>query len=355
MSIPVPDSSPVTVVHADRAAALPLRVSYERASASEVLTDPHVLAVLGFGYATDRNGAISMASSVQDDPRFLRVGLQSPGDNGVIEVWRGNSPVTTGRDGRLRWSSNGEYLWFAIEIDERDLSTMTRAHSLQTDIEMSAESAYREIVAFHGGRPNLHPLRFWNYFDAINAGDGDAERYRHFCTGRASGLGDVLGSTYPAATAIGRQDGVRVLQIYGISAIRPGMAIENPRQVSAWRYPRAYGPTSPSFARAMRSDAKQLFISGTAAVVGHASRHDNDLDAQIAETLANLDSVLNASGSGKQLGTLSLLKAYVRFPADAARVESAVRERFPDLRDLLILGGDICRRELLVEIDGVHG
>ena len=45
----------------------------------------------------------------------------------------------------------------------------------------------------------------WNYLDAINEGDGDAERYRQFCVGRARGLGRPNGKRLPAATAIGRQ------------------------------------------------------------------------------------------------------------------------------------------------------
>ena len=31
-------------------------------------------------------------------------------------------------------------------------------------------------------------LRLWNYLDAINLGDGDDERYRRFCDGRARGM-----------------------------------------------------------------------------------------------------------------------------------------------------------------------
>ncbi len=90
-------------------------------------------------------------------------------------------------------------------------------------------------------------------------------------------------------------------------------------------------------------------------MVGHASRHEDDLDAQIEETLANLDSLLRqAAVPDAQLGAGSLLKAYVRDAADAAVLEAALRRRVPRLGGLLLLAGDICRRELLVEIDGSH-
>jgi chorismate lyase/3-hydroxybenzoate synthase len=99
---------------------------------------------------------------------------------------------------------------------------------------------------------------------------------------------------------------------------------------------------------------EQLLISGTAAVVGHASRHDDDLAAQIDETLENLRSLLGEAGDRNGLGARSLLKAYLRHPADAAAFAAALHARVPALGGLLLLAGDICRSELLMEIDGVH-
>ena len=64
------------------------------------------------------------------------------------------------------------------------------------------------------------------------------------------------------------------------------MPLENPRQLAAWRYPRQYGPRPPTFARAMLApDAVRLplMLSGTGAVVGHASLQDDDLQAQLGE------------------------------------------------------------------------
>lgn len=311
-----------------------VRFGYEQTPAEMLLQQPDVLAVIGFGATAD----------LPSDPRVLRVGLE-PLQASAVEVWRGVAPVQSGRDGDLRWSSDGEHLFVAIEVDEA-------AHG---GIVAAAEYAYRTLTGFVGGGSAPHLLRLWNYLDAINLGDGDDERYRLFCDGRAQGMRAAAGLRYPAATAIGRQDGVRVLQVYGLAARNPGATIENPRQVSAWRYPRQYGPTAPTFARGLRTSAAQLLISGTAAVVGHASRHEDDLEAQIDETLANLDSLLRQAAIREaQLGAGSVLKAYVRDAADAAALEGALRRRVPRLGGLLLLAGDICRRELLVEIDGAH-
>ena len=98
------------------------------------------------------------------------------------------------------------------------------------------------------GQPHL--IRAWNYLPAINDGSGDRERYRRFCLGRARALeaADVSGQSLCAGTAIGGEE--PMLRIYGLFGTRPGVNIENPRQISAYRYPRCYGPRSPSFARA---------------------------------------------------------------------------------------------------------
>lgn len=311
----------------------PLHMGYERADARALLAQPDVLALIGFGA-----GAVDV-----DDPRVFNVGLQ-PLQPAPLEVWRGGAPAHHGRDGDLRWSGNGDHLFFAIEVDEA-------AHG---GIAAAAEYAYRKCIAFVAASDTPHLLRLWNYFDAINEGAGDDERYRLFCDGRAVGMQANALARFPAATAIGRQDGIRVLQVYGLAGRDPGLAIENPRQVSAWRYPRQYGPTAPSFARGMLTTASQLLISGTAAVVGHASRHEDDLEAQIEETLANLDALLSGSSGNRTLGPQSCLKAYLRRATDAAFVEKVLRARVPSADQLLLLAGDICRSELLVEIDGTQ-
>lgn len=313
--------------------ATALRFGYEHVAAESLLRQHDVLAVLGFG----------ASCALPNDPRVLRVGLEPVGD-APLEVWRGTAPVRHGRDVDLRWSSDDEHLFFAIEVDE----------AVHGGIAAAAEYAYRQLTTFVAGSGTPHLLRLWNYLDAINDGSGDAERYRLFCDGRAAGM-PAGTARYPAASAIGRQDGVRVLQVYGLAARSAGTAIENPRQVSAWRYPRQYGPTSPTFTRGMRTVDTQLLISGTAAVVGHASLHEDDVDAQLDETLTNLGSLLRQAGlPDPHLGAGSLLKAYLRDPAAATTVEAALSARIPVLGGLVLLAGDICRRELLVEIDGEH-
>lgn len=311
-----------------------LRITYDDAPLPALLADPAVLAVVEFG-----------TSASVAEPRRIGVDLPLLAGTPLREVWRGVGTVVSGSDGDIRWSSDGDWCQFALAVDESGYG----------DIAAATRAAYARLAAFLRNQPALHVLRLWNYFDAITAGEGDDERYRRFCVGRDDGLAGLFSDGYPAATAIGGPVERGVLQVYGLAARRAGMAIENPRQVSAWRYPREYGPVAPGFARAMKTAEGPLLISGTAAIVGHRSRFDDDLAGQTDEMLANLRSLLGAAQVAQPAmrGAGLLLKAYLRSPDDVDFVRGRLHEALPELSGLLLLGGVVCRRELVVEIDGV--
>jgi chorismate lyase/3-hydroxybenzoate synthase len=327
---------------------IPLRLAVDyvhAATPGPLLGLPETLAVFGFGEMAPSAAAIG-------DARYLRVPLPALQGVAPFEVWRASGPVSHGADGSIAHSNDGELQFGALEVEE-----------MEGDILAASEHAYTLLSAFWRSSGYPYVLRIWNYLDAITAGDGDAERYRQFCVGRVRGLGCIDISRLPAATAIGCRDGRRVLQVYWLASRSPGTPLENPRQISAYRYPREYGPQSPSFARALLPPAAAqvpLFLSGTASIVGHASQHADSLKAQLDETLANLDSLLAiARGRAPSLsphfdGT-SRLKVYVRDAEDAAAVAAQLNARLGDGVPYLMLQADVCRRELLVEIEGMHG
>ena len=323
-----------------------LAVDYIHAPGPQALLGmSETLAVLGFG-------ALAPSSAAIDDPRYLHVPLSPLREAAApYEVWRSAGPVATGREGAIRYSHDGALMFGVLEWEEPDGGILhASAH------------AYAALVAFWRDSDYPHLLRIWNYFDAITLGEGDSERYRQFCVGRVQGLGDVDTRTLPAATAIGSRDGRRVLQVYWLAAREPGLPLENPRQVSAYRYPREYGPQSPTFARALLPPSPRvpLLLSGTSSIVGHASQHADSLRAQLDETLTNLDSLLGAAREraptlSPHLDGTSRLKVYVRDATDADAVAAQLEARLGTRVPWLMLHADVCRRELLVEIEGMHG
>jgi len=288
---------------------------------------------------------------VHEDPRQVCVGVENLGHAAAVEVWRGSGQVTCHRQGRIYWSENGEVLFGHMLVEE------TAAEGLDASI----EAAYNEIDAFLGASPYPFVFRFWHFIPRINGIERGIERYRAFCVGRHSAVSLQSGfeSTLPAASAVGT-DGGGVLISFASGRSRP-VQVENPRQVSAFRYPPLHAPRSPLFSRAVcmnwDTGERQLFVSGTASIVGHESRHVGNVVAQTAETCRNIDAVLNGfvngdvrAGAGRIAN--SGLRVYLRHPEHLDTVAEILGARpgLPD--DIIYLQGDLCRSELLLEMEG---
>ena len=305
-----------------------------------LLRSPNTLAAFTFG-----------APGRGECPQEFRVGLPLlAGD--YTEVWHSPETVKAGQDGNLSWTANSQVLCGHVWIDDAS-----------ADLAQVTEDVYRQIMGEIHRRGYPHLLRVWNYFPNINDGDDDQERYKQFCLGRHRGMQVTqdLEPQLPAATAIGSH--VNGLFVAFLASRSPGDQIENPRQVSAYRYPRQYGPRSPSFARAtLKSwgNAAHLYISGTASVVGHESVHPGDLDSQIRETGRNIQvllrhAVLKARDLGEvRMTDLSLLRVYMRHPEHVERAREILQGMVGIDIPAVYVHGDICRRDLLIEIEGLY-
>ncbi|MNV53849.1 hypothetical protein D3C71_1460110 [compost metagenome] len=102
-----------------------------------------------------------------------------------------------------------------------------------------------------------------------------------------------------------------------------------------------------------------MLQSGTAAIVGHVSQHTGAVDEQLRETLRNLQSLVDTARGQRPslspaLGSTSVLKVYVRRAEDMAAV-AAQMAALPTAPPFVVLHAEVCRAELLVEIEGLHG
>ena len=75
--------------------------------------------------------------------------------------------------------------------------------------------------------------------------------------------------------------------------------------------------------------------------------------------LTNLESVLHkaaglAPGLSGRLGADSLLKFYLRDARMLADLQAQLSERLPPETPRIVLAGDVCRADLLLEVEGVH-
>lgn len=223
-------------------------------------------------------------------------------------------------------------------------------------IQQTAREAYASLFALQAELELPQVQRIWHWLSSVTADHGDNQRYKRFCQGRAEAL-DMPGhsvSVLPPATLV--SSGCRGVRLHALLGVEPVQPIENPRQVSAYRYPRDYGERAPAFARAgvaTLSGSRYLLISGTASIVGHASRHPGNVRAQADEAMNNLEAVIEAAASRigpRGLAEAECIKAYVREPADAATIQASVRRRAPGV-PIALLHAPLCRDDLLVEFE----
>lgn len=310
-----------------------------------------VLGVAPFG----TTAAIGSMPDIPVAPVPLRVLGESAA---AYEVWRLDEPLQSGSIGRVRYRKGSQALFGYIVSPELDGPEPVAGDPLA--LPGLTASAYAEIFAALNQLGYPHLLRIWNYFAAINHETQLGERYRQFNSARHEAFRlhqrEVEGNV-PAACALGSERG-SPLVIYFLAGSAPARAVENPRQLSAYRYPRAYGPHSPIFSRASIADASvgaQLFISGTASIIGHQSVHAGDAAAQAREAAANIAALVEAANeaTGAEAYTVEALryKAYVRNTGDLAAIRAELDGGLAAAHPITYLKADICRSELLVEIE----
>ncbi len=287
-----------------------------------------------------------------DSPGMVNTGIDPILQDDLYECWWYGGPVDHREVGNAR----------IAECDDFAVVTMQVADAAPGGFRAATRYLYAELLDTVGQTRHPNIVRFWNYFSNINLGEEDDEKYRQFSIGRAEafearGLTDEV---VPAATAIGsvRDCDFTVIALASKHAFHN---VENPRQVSAYRYPRDYGPRSPKFSRAgcvSIDDQQLLLISGTAAIIGHESMHAGNVKLQCEETLNNLRKLSEALAdvgdvdADAVLDTDSVARVYIRNPADFDYVKTCVEAFLGGRPDTVAyLNAHICRRELQIEID----
>lgn len=335
--------NPISTMHA-------LRIAYVETARLDTLLKSSPSTILGIVCHDRSHGQLNGLGS------YPVVYLDIPQFNGppLAEVWLSTLPVTYHQADGLYCAMNDEVLFGALQLEE----------SPGTLLNTVTYTAYRRLLVQARALGYPHLLRVWNYFPHINLGSDGLERYQRFCAGRHQALAEDLAGfpgTLPAGTAVGTMSGP--LKIHFLAARQPGTHVENPRQVSAYEYPRAYGPRSPSFARAsLRSSisGSHLLIAGTASVVGHVSVHIGDPHEQTLEIMHNLNALLTHTEQlhgitrGQWYGQ-ALFKIYIRHPEHFAMIRNILKEQLPSHTQVLYLHGEMCRSELLLEVEGILG
>lgn len=225
-----------------------------------------------------------------------------------------------------------------------------------------ADTSHRIYASIFKAARGRHLVRIWNYVPAINeTGPNGLENYRAFCQGRSLAFEEHYGGGFktrlPSASAVGSKSDLLTVA-FAAGAIEP-RHVENPLQVPAYDYPGEYGPRAPSFARATVVPGPvnaTVFISGTAAIRGHATIAPHSAQQQLECTLENLRVISSACGIGPDLdrggSAARHFKVYVRHAADQPLITALLEASLVTRLDRVsYLQADMCRATLLVEIE----
>jgi len=221
-------------------------------------------------------------------------------------------------------------------------------------------------------------VRQWNYIENITKiieEGSERQHYQIFNDVRSSFYGkSEFINGYPSATGIGIETGGVVIDFVAVSpspklTIKP---IKNPGQIDAFKYSEkvlvgkslneSFKKTSPKFERGkvlQTLDAARIYVSGTAAILGENIVDKRNLEKQTLvtiENIKNLISVENLKSIGLHLNpenkSFLYIRTYVKHQKDISAVKAICEKQFKS-ENFQYLVSDICREDLLVEIEGL--
>lgn len=220
-------------------------------------------------------------------------------------------------------------------------------------------------------------VRTWIYINHITAGEEGRQRYQELNRARTDFFRDIhFGAKnraswapttiYPASTGIGTNGSRITLAGMALETARKDVFIvplENPQQTAAYDYHARYSPQSPKFARAMavvQGHFVTTLVSGTASIVDAKTVHPGDVVRQTEQTIDNIERLIapenfarhGLPGSGATLRDVAKLRVYVKNPDDYRACREVVERRLPRVPSIY-LHADVCRPDLLVEIEAV--
>ncbi len=217
-------------------------------------------------------------------------------------------------------------------------------------------------------------VRQWNYIGNIVSQRDGKQNYQEFNDARSEYYGKGCWKNgYPAATGIGAAfEGIivggvafkRLNQDSG-TGIYP---IDNPMQVAAHVYSKKVlvdddinaVKSTPKFERAKLIETGEgacCFVSGTAAIRGEESVDASSVKLQTAKTIENIEYLVSKENLTRYRCKAYDLKyvklhVFVKNAEDYEDVKSVVEEAYPQMTVVYTVA-DVCRGELLVEIEGI--
>lgn len=262
--------------------------------------------------------------------------------------------------------SSEESMLFIEGIPASDFSNSVRQQSQEVFAKLD------NLLTTHGFTVD-DIVRQWNYIGSIVSYRDGKQNYQEFNDARTCYYAKgVWANGYPAATGIGAEGDCIIVGGIAFKKRKQGdkgiYPIDNPLQVAAHVYSkrvlvdddRNAMKSTPKFERAKlieTADGACCFVSGTAAIRGEESVDAHSARLQTIKTIENIEYLVskeNLVRFGCKPYDLRYVKlhVFVKHAQDYEEVRSVVEEAYPHIPVLYSIA-DVCRGELLVEIEGI--
>lgn len=216
-------------------------------------------------------------------------------------------------------------------------------------------------------------VRQWNYIGNITGYHNNEQNYQIYNNSRTQFYQKTSWPYgYPAATGIGAQFNGLIISCIAFKSTNNKhkriYPLNNPLQIAAHSYSKEVliGSSTTSLKETPKFERAKLinfanniycFISGTAAIRGEYSAHIQSPQKQTELTLDNIEyliSLKNLQYNSCPETSLKIcnLRVYIKNRNHYQVIRKTVEARFP-LIPAIYLFTDICREELLVEIEGI--
>ena len=256
-----------------------------------------------------------------------------------------------------------ESMLFVEAIPSSDFAASVREQSAEVFGKLDA------ILSEHGFAVD-DIVRQWNYIGDIVGQREGKQNYQEFNDARSEYYPKGEWSNgYPVATGIGSVEGIVVGAIaFKQSGSMGVFPIDNPLQVAAHIYSKNVliddaadaVKSTPKFERAKLIETARgacCFVSGTAAIRGEESVDTHSVGLQTVRTIENIEYLVsneNLVRHGCRACELKylFLQVFVKNREDYDEVRRAVEAAYPCVTTIYTVA-DVCRSELLVEIEGI--
>lgn len=339
-----------------------------------------------FGNPSDNEEYIKHSNSLHEDVKNL-FGLQMPAISYIAQKPIDESGSLIIEICKLNNDFNGTVLYKEFEnisyleiIDNEDRELIIsgiQSKYLDLGIGVQATEIFHtlENILRKEDYPIHSIVRQWNYIERITDFADNQQHYQLFNDARSIFYTKTQWPEgYPAATGIGTQWGGIVIDLNAVKSSEKEyrcIPLDNNLQVAAYDYSQKVllgkkdenlkERTTPKFERAKALADKSggiIYISGTAAIRGEESLLNVGIEEQTKITIENIlhliskDNLLKEDISISGECSLQILRVYLKNEEDITLAKNYINKVLPEIPISYLLA-NVCREELLIEIEGI--